>query len=107
MLEANVRDNQELSGLIQQANSKGEAIALVQEGQQKAVLLSLEMFQHLIGISNRREQLSNDGFATMSRQLFTKSGYDSTDKIMELIQDVKQEISTERAQRLNDGEIKF
>jgi hypothetical protein len=27
MLEANVRDNQELSGLIQQVNSKGEAIA--------------------------------------------------------------------------------
>ena len=54
MLEANVLDNQELSGLIQQANSKGEAIALVQEGQQKAVLLSLEMFQYLIGISNRR-----------------------------------------------------
>lgn len=113
MLEANIRDNQELSQLIEQANSKREAITLVQEGQPKAVLLSLEMFQHLIGISdsealrrNRREQLSNEGFATMSHQLFTKSGYDSTDKIMELIQDVKQEISTEREQRLNDGEIK-
>jgi prevent-host-death family protein len=107
MLEANVRDNQELSQLIQQANSKQEAIALVQEGQPKAVLLSLEMFKHLIGISDRREQLSNEGFATMSRQLFTKSGYDSTDKIMELIHDVKQEISIEREQRLNDSEIKF
>ncbi|MEH2058219.1 MAG: hypothetical protein V7K97_19085 [Nostoc sp.] len=31
MLEANIRDNQELSQLIQQANSKREAIALVQE----------------------------------------------------------------------------
>ncbi|MBN3962517.1 MULTISPECIES: hypothetical protein [unclassified Nostoc] len=40
MLEANIRDNQELSQLIQQANSKREAIALVQEGQPKAVLLS-------------------------------------------------------------------
>lgn len=106
MLEANVRDNQELSQLIQQANSKREAIALVQEGQPKAVLLSLAMFQHLIGISDHLEQLSNEGFATMSRQLFTKSGYDSNDKIMKLIQDVKQEISTERERRLNDGEIK-
>ncbi|MHC5825848.1 MAG: hypothetical protein ACYT04_60860, partial [Nostoc sp.] len=76
MLEANIRDNQELSQLIQQANSKREAIALVQEGQPKAVLLSFAMFQHLIEISdsirvasrrealrrNRREQLSNEGF---------------------------------------------
>jgi PHD/YefM family antitoxin component YafN of YafNO toxin-antitoxin module len=106
MLEANIRNNLELSQLIQQANSKREAISLVQEGQAKVVLLSLSMFQHLIGISDRREQLSNEGFATMSRQLFTKSGYDSDDKIMKLIQDVKQEISTERERRLNDGEIK-
>lgn len=105
MLEANVRDNQELSQLIQRATIKREAIALVQEGQQKAVLLSLEMFQHLIGISERREQLSSEGFASMSRQLFAKSGYDSTDKVMELIQEVKQEILTEREQRLNDGKI--
>ncbi len=105
MLEANVRDNQELSQLIQQATTKREAITLVQEGQQKAVLLSLEMFQHLIEISDHREQLSSERFAAMSRQLFVKSGYDSTDKVMELIQEVKQEISTEREQRLNDGKI--
>lgn len=103
MLEATVRDNQELSQLIQQATSKREAITLVQEGQQKAVLLSLEMFQALIGISDRRENLSAEGLAAMSRQLFTKSGYDSPDKIMQLIQDVKQELATEREQRLNDG----
>jgi PHD/YefM family antitoxin component YafN of YafNO toxin-antitoxin module len=105
MLEATVRDNQELSQLIQQATSKREAITLVQEGQQKAVLLSLEMFQALIGISDRRENLSAEGFADMSRQLFTKSGYDSPDKIMQLIQEVKQELATEREQRLNEGKI--
>lgn len=107
MLQANICDNQELSLLIQQANSKREAIALVQEGEPKAVLLSLVMFQYLIGISDRREQLSNEEFTTMSHQLFTKFGYDSTDKIMELIRDVKQELSTEREQRLNGVEIKF
>ena len=105
MLEATVRDNQELSQLIQQATSKREAITLVQEGQQKAVLLSLEMFQTLIGISDRREQLSNQGFAAMSRQLFTKSGYDSPDKIMQLIQEVKQELAAERKERIHDGKI--
>lgn len=105
MLEATVRDNQELSQLIQQATSKREAITLVQEGQQKAVLLSLEMFQALIGISDRREQLSNQGFAAMSRQLFTKSGYDSPDKIMQLIQEVKQELAAERKERIHDGKI--
>ncbi|MEE3719884.1 hypothetical protein V2H45_24390 [Tumidithrix elongata RA019] len=99
MLEAYVRDNQELSQLIQQANSKREAITLVQAGQQKAVLLSLEMFQKLIGISDRREQLSGEDFAAISRQLFATSGYDSTEKIMQLIQEVKQELSTEREQR--------
>lgn len=41
MLEANIRDNQELSQLIQQANSKREAIALVQEGQPKAIVISV------------------------------------------------------------------
>ena len=105
MLEATVRDNQELSQLIKQATSKREAITLVQEGQQKAVLLSLEMFQTLIGISDRREQLSNQGFAAMSRQLFTKSGYDSPDKIMQLIQEVKQELAAERKERIHDGKI--
>jgi len=105
MIEANVQDNQELSQLIQQATSKREAITLVQEGQQKAVLLSLEMFQHLIGISNRNEQLSVEEFASMSRQFFTKSGYDSTEKTMQLIQEVKQELAAEREKRLNDGKI--
>jgi len=100
MLEATVRDNQELSQLIQQATSKREAITLVQEGQQKAVLLSLEMFQALIGISDRRENLLAKGFTAMSHQLFTKSGYDSPDKIMQLIQEVKQELATEREQCL-------
>jgi hypothetical protein len=38
MLEVTVRDNQELCQLIQQANSKREAITLVQEGKHKAVL---------------------------------------------------------------------
>jgi uncharacterized protein YpuA (DUF1002 family) len=61
------------------------------------------MFQALIGISDRRENLSAEGLAAMSRQLFTKSGYDSPDKIMHLIQEVKQELATEREQRLNDG----
>jgi hypothetical protein len=60
------------------------------------------MFQALIGISDRRENLSAKGFAAMSRQLFTTSGYDSPDKIMNLIQDVKQELATERKQRLNN-----
>ena len=105
MLEATVLNNQELSQLIQQATSKREAITLVQEGQQKAVLLSLEMFQALIGISDRRENLSAEGFADVSQQLFTKSGYDSPDKIMHLIQEVKQELATEREQRLNNEKI--
>ncbi len=103
MLEATVRDNQELSQLIQQANSKREAITLVQEGQQKAVLLSIEMFQNLIGISDRREQLSVAGFADTSRQLFITSGYDSSEKIMQLLHEVKEELAVERAIRLNDG----
>lgn len=96
MLEATVRDNQELSQLIQKATSKREAITLVQEGQQKAVLLSLEMFQNLIGISDRREQLSVVEFSDVSRQLFTTSGYDSAEKIMQLLHEVKEELAVER-----------
>ncbi len=105
MLEATVRDNQELSQLIQQATFKREAITLVQEGKHKAVLLSLEMFQNLIGICDRREQLSIAGFADISRQLFTTSGYDSAEKIMQLIHEVKEELAVERELRLNDGKI--
>ena len=105
MLEATIHDNQELSQLIQQANSKREAITLVQEGQQKAVLLSLEMFQDLIGISDRREQISVTGFADTSRQLFTTSGYDSAEKIMQLLHEVKEELAAERELRLDQGKI--
>jgi len=102
MLEANIHNNQELSQLIQQANSQKEAIALIQEGQQKAVLLSLEMFQSLIGISDRHKRLSNAGFTEMSQQLFTSAGYDSPEKIMQMLYEVKQEIATEREQRLKE-----
>jgi PHD/YefM family antitoxin component YafN of YafNO toxin-antitoxin module len=105
MLEATVRDNQELSQLIQQATSKREAITLVQEGKHKAVLLSLEMFQNLIGISDRREQLSIEKFADISRQIFSTSGYESSEKIMQLLHEVKQELSVERSQRLNGEDI--
>jgi hypothetical protein len=91
--------------LILQDSSKREAITLVQEGQQKAVLLSLEMFQNLIGISDRREQLSVTGFADTSHQLFTTSGYDSPAKIMQLLHEVKEEIAVERELRLNDRQI--
>jgi PHD/YefM family antitoxin component YafN of YafNO toxin-antitoxin module len=102
MLEANLHNNQELSQLIQQANSQKEAIALIQEGQQKAVLLSLEMFQSLVGISDRHKRLSNAGFTEMSQQLFTSAGYDSPEKIMQMLYEVKQEIATEREQRLKE-----
>lgn len=105
MLEAEIRDNPELCQLIQQANTRQEAITLVQAGKQKAVLLSLEMFQNLIGVSDRREQISSEEFAATSHQLFTASGYDSPEKIMQLIHEVKQELLTEREQRLTDGKI--
>jgi hypothetical protein len=105
MLEADVHNNQELYQLIQLANSKREAIALVQEGQQKAVLLSLEMFQNLIGICDRQEQISDEEFAATSRQLFAASGYDSPEEIMQAIHEVKQELLTEREQRLTDRKI--
>ena len=54
------------------------------------------MFQNLIGISDRREKLSVTGFADTSRQLFTTSGYDSPDKIMQLLHEVKEELAVER-----------
>ena len=105
MLEANICDNQELSHLIRQATSSREPITLIQEGQQKAVLLSLEMFQYLVGVGNLHEQLLVEEFANISRQSFMKSGYESTEKVMALIQEVKQELLSEREQRLNARKI--
>jgi len=60
------------------------------------------MFQSLIGISDRHKRLSNAGFTEMSQQLFTSAGYDSPEKIMQILYEVKQEIATEREQRLKE-----
>ena len=44
-------------------------------------------------------------FASISHQLFTTSGYDDPEKIMQLIHDIKQELAMEREQRLPKEEI--
>ncbi|MCY7332564.1 MAG: hypothetical protein LH649_07860 [Pseudanabaena sp. CAN_BIN31] len=58
------------------------------------------MFQSLIGISDRHKRLSNAEFAEMSQQLFTSADYDSPDKTIQMLHEVKQEIATEREQQL-------
>lgn len=100
MLEADILNNSQLAKLIEQANTRSEVVTLTQNGEQKAVLLSMAMFQSLLGISDRSEELSDDQFAAIARQLFASAGCNTREEVMDLISDVKTELSIEQELRL-------
>ena len=105
-MKAEIFNNPQLTDLIEQAGS--EVITLNQNGEQKAVLLSVAMFQNLLGVCDRwkQEEVSDDQFAVITRQIFDASGYDTREKILDLVHDVKTELLVEREQRLTSRLVK-
>ncbi|KAM3090714.1 type II toxin-antitoxin system prevent-host-death family antitoxin [Phormidesmis sp. 146-12] len=88
-----------LTELVDRAASS-EIITLTANGQEKAVLLSMEAFEQLVSIQAYRQQklMPLDELRSQSQQIFTQAGYTTQSQIIDLVQVVKQEIAAERFQ---------
>lgn len=104
-----VASNIEISGaapglaeLVNQAATSSEIITLTEKGKKSAVLLSIEAFEHLIGLRKARQKdlMPADDFERQFHQALVESGYDSREKIIDLVRDVKREMYEERSQRI-------
>ena len=91
----------ELANLVERANNSQEIITLTASDQKSAVLLSLEAFEYLVGLQKYRqnELMPPDEFEQQFHQSLVAAGYDSREKIIDLVRDVKQEMYRERLQR--------
>lgn len=92
----------DLAELVNQAATSSEIITLTEKGKKSAVLLSIEAFEHLIGLWKARQKdlMPADDFERQFHQALVESGYDSREKIIDLVRDVKREMYEERNQRI-------
>lgn len=88
----------DLVELLDRANTRKEIITLTDRGEKSAVLLSLEAFKHLIGSQQyqQRDLMTKSEFQTEFSQALAEAGYDSREKIIDLVREVKLEMCEER-----------
>jgi prevent-host-death family protein len=91
----------DLSDLVNRATTSQEVITLTAHGERRAVLLSLEAFEYLVGLQRYRQQelMPAHDFEHQFRQALAEVGCDSREKIIDLVREVKQELYEERQQR--------
>ncbi len=91
----------QLSELVDRAADERELIILTSEGKPKAILLGVEAFEALVGMREyaQRELIPLDSFQQQFQQALIEAGYDSHQKIVNLVQEIKQEIAAERQQK--------
>jgi prevent-host-death family protein len=91
----------QLSELVNRAADERELIILTSEGKPKAILLGVEAFEALVGMREyaHRELIPLDSFQQQFQQALIEAGYDSHEKIVNLVQEIKQEMAAERQQK--------
>ena len=91
----------QLSELVDRAADERELIILTSEGKPKAILLGVEAFEALVGMREyaNRQLIPLDSFQQQFQQALIEAGYDSHQKIVNLVQEIKQEIAAERQQK--------
>jgi prevent-host-death family protein len=91
----------DLAELVNRATTSQEVITLTAHGQRQAVLLSLEAFEYLVGLQRYQQQelMPAHDFAQQFRQALAEAGYDSREKIIDMVREVKQEMYAERHQQ--------
>lgn len=92
-----------LAELVNQANAGKGIVTLTEQGKKRAVLLSLETFEYLLGLQQYRQQelLPTHEFQQQFQAALADAGFNSKEKIIALVQDVKREIYQE--QQAKDG----
>jgi prevent-host-death family protein len=88
----------QLSKLVNQASYGREVVVLTSRGQPKAVLIGVEAFQELVGMREYAEKplMPFDSFQLKFKQALIEAGFDSKEKIVDLVREVKREIAEER-----------
>ncbi|MBI1800330.1 MAG: type II toxin-antitoxin system Phd/YefM family antitoxin [Chloroflexi bacterium] len=87
-----------LSQLVDRAARDREIIILTLDGQAKAVLVGIEAFEELFGTKAQAEQptMPLDEFQREFHEALVEAGYDSREKVIELVREVRREIAVER-----------
>jgi hypothetical protein len=87
-----------LSTLVDRTVTSQEPILLTTKEDKQAILLSVEMFELLIGLQNyaQRPFIPLKEFQVKFRQDLVDAGYGNKESILHLLNDVKQEIVQER-----------
>ena len=96
--------SRQLSHLVNQASYAGEIIVLTSRGQAKAVLMGMDAFQELLGMSAYTERRLKplEPFQRAFREALDEAGYTTAEKIVSLVRDVRREMASERAEQLSD-----
>jgi len=100
-------NNPPLAELLAQATSSSNVITLSADGQKRVVLLSLELFEQLVGLKqySQKELMPANQFQQEFHRALVSAGYDTRQKIIDLVQDVKREIATEQWDGLTANQL--
>jgi hypothetical protein len=88
----------QLNDLIRRSVDEQEIFILTTDGEEKALLIGLDALENFMGMKKyaHRKLMPLDEFQEQFQQALAEAGYDSPEKIINLVQEVKQEMATER-----------
>ena len=91
--------SRKLSRLVNRAAFGNEIVVLTSRGRAKAVLLGIEAFEELIGMREHAQQRLTplDTFQQQFQLALAEAGYDTEEKVVEMVRQVKRELAAERA----------
>ncbi len=91
--------SRKLSELVNRAAFGNEIVVITSRGRAKAVLLGLAAFEELIGMRAHAQQqlLPLDTFQQQFQQALSEASYDTAEKVVELVRQVKREMVAERS----------
>ena len=89
--------SRQFSQVVNRAAYGRDVVVLTSRGQPKAVLLGLDAFDQLVGMSEYANQplVPLDEFQEKFSAALAEAGYDTREKILALVHDVKLELAIE------------
>lgn len=89
--------SRQFSQVVNRAAYGRDVVVLTSRGQPKAVLLGLDAFDRLVGMHEYMDQplMPLDEFQQKFSAALAEAGYDTREKILDLIRDVKVELAVE------------
>lgn len=90
--------SRQLSSLVNRAAYGREVVTLTSRGKAKAVILGVESFQKLVGMSEyaQEELMPLDAFRAAFHRALEEAGYSTRESVVELVREVKRELAEER-----------